>query len=224
MASTIVTYGTRACAVCNASFIARSSTSKTCSEACSRERKRAWSAAYHAKNRDKIAARSKAWHEANPERSRERSRRYEAAHRESRNGRPRNAERAKANWQAWYAANREIVIEKAALRAKANPESKRISQSLRRARMYGSGSARVTSRDLARLSLQTSGLCLYCGEAQGEHWDHRVPLARGGRHAIGNLSLACGTCNQQKHTKTVTEWRAWRAKVGLPELLGLTVL
>lgn len=37
--------------------------------------------------------------------------------------------------------------------------------------------------------------------------DHRVPLARGGRHEIQNVVPACKTCNSRKHTRTEAEFR-----------------
>jgi 5-methylcytosine-specific restriction endonuclease McrA len=213
-----VTYGTRQCAVCNASFAARSSTAKTCSSECARERKRAWTSEYQQRNREKIREKDQRWRQANPEKQLERSRRYEAAHREERNARFRDPVTKSAQWQAWYARNRERVITRATERARANPDARRLAQSKRRAATQGGTAYRLTPDDLRREVNRRGSECGYCQVRPGEHWDHRVPLVRGGSHGIGNMVLACAECNLQKHTKTVTEWRVWRVRIGLDDL------
>ena len=35
-----------------------------------------------------------------------------------------------------------------------------------------------------------------------------MPIIRGGRHSIGNLLPACGSCNSSKGAKLLVEWRA----------------
>ena len=52
--------------------------------------------------------------------------------------------------------------------------------------------------------------CYYCNiyfsESNGFHVDHKIPLARGGRHTVDNFALACPLCNIKKHTKTADEF------------------
>lgn len=62
----------------------------------------------------------------------------------------------------------------------------------------------VSSKELARLYAQP---CYYCGSVDRITIDHVVPLARGGRHSIGNLISACHKCNSTKHARFITEWR-----------------
>lgn len=214
MSKATASYGVRECSECAATYAARSSTSKTCSPECSKARKKAWTAADYRDNRVRHLARSAQWQAENREKARDRSRRYEASHREKRNARPRDAAKRAAQWQSWYAHNREAVIANAAERSRANPDARREAQSRRRARAVGTERYRVSVRDLDHARARARGLCEYCQSHVGEHWDHRVPLARGGAHAVGNLTLACAACNQQKHTKTVMEWRVWRIRTG----------
>jgi 5-methylcytosine-specific restriction endonuclease McrA len=47
--------------------------------------------------------------------------------------------------------------------------------------------------------------CVYCGSA-GAHFDHFVPVSRGGANCAGNLVWACSKCNHAKHAKMPTEW------------------
>lgn len=58
----------------------------------------------------------------------------------------------------------------------------------------------------AELRKMYASPCAYCG-APSEHIDHIIPLSRGGRHSIGNLTGACKPCNLSKGSKFITEWR-----------------
>ncbi|HEX8510460.1 MAG TPA: HNH endonuclease [Propionibacteriaceae bacterium] len=60
---------------------------------------------------------------------------------------------------------------------------------------------------------RAQGCCAYCGECRPLTMDHVVPLARGGRHAIGNLAPACETCNKRKGSMLLVEWR-YRSALG----------
>jgi 5-methylcytosine-specific restriction endonuclease McrA len=66
----------------------------------------------------------------------------------------------------------------------------------------------VTDRDWQRLSARYDHRCFYCGKKAKLAMDHIIPVARGGRHAIGNLIPACKNCNSQKRTRLIVEWRA----------------
>jgi len=80
------------------------------------------------------------------------------------------------------------------------------------ARRRGAEQLQVTEKDWARLVARYGGLCAYCQERPWSHRDHIIPLARGGRHSIGNLLPACAPCNHSKGSKTLAEWRAWKTQ------------
>ena len=72
----------------------------------------------------------------------------------------------------------------------------------------------VTQKEWAAIRLvvlQRDGfLCLYCGSDGGGkalHCDHVVPLAKGGKSVLGNLKVACKTCNSSKKDKFLSEWK-----------------
>lgn len=65
----------------------------------------------------------------------------------------------------------------------------------------------ITSRDIARLVARHDGKCAYCDKPGPVELDHVVPLARGGRHAIGNLLPACMRCNRSKNARLLIEWK-----------------
>lgn len=68
-------------------------------------------------------------------------------------------------------------------------------------------SREVTGRDLQRTLARFGGMCAYCRTRKHKHWDHVVPLIKGGRHAIGNLLPSCASCNLAKGAKLLAEWR-----------------
>lgn len=88
-----------------------------------------------------------------------------------------------------------------------NPHLVRAGALKRAALEWGAERREVTGEDLRRMLVRYGGLCAYCKTSPHEHWDHVVPLARGGRHAVGNLAPSCAPCNLAKGAKLVTEWR-----------------
>lgn len=68
----------------------------------------------------------------------------------------------------------------------------------------------VTEKELRRLYSQP---CFHCGSMDSQSVDHIIPLARGGRHSIGNLMTLCRSCNASKNARFLVEWR--RAKTPL---------
>jgi 5-methylcytosine-specific restriction endonuclease McrA len=59
-------------------------------------------------------------------------------------------------------------------------------------------------------------ICFYCKTPldSSYHIDHQNPIGRGGHHELSNLALACLQCNQEKHNKTLEEYRRWLRKNG----------
>lgn len=88
-----------------------------------------------------------------------------------------------------------------------NRDKRLIQHQRRRARLAGAESCEVTDSDWNDIINRQRGRCFYC-DARGDLvMDHVVPLAKGGRHAIGNLVAACVRCNSQKSAMFVAEWR-----------------
>lgn len=69
----------------------------------------------------------------------------------------------------------------------------------------GSGVFVVTEKDYRKIM---SGPCASCGGTDDITLDHIVPVARGGRHSVGNLQALCRGCNASKGAKLVMEWKA----------------
>lgn len=123
---------------------------------------------------------------------------------------------------AWHQENRERMAQKGREWAEAHPEQMRAyrrswqkrnlrqgqqTAARRLARKLGNDCRIITERDWRRLVARYNGLCAYCRVRPWEHQDHVIPLARGGRHAIGNVLPACASCNQSKTDQLVVEWQ-----------------
>lgn len=76
---------------------------------------------------------------------------------------------------------------------------------------YDSGKIRRT------LYEKQQGVCYYCKQTISPiHADleHMTPVSRGGLDQTTNIVLSCYTCNKEKHSKTVDEYRSWKEKNG----------
>jgi len=47
------------------------------------------------------------------------------------------------------------------------------------------------------------GQCVRCGSQQGLHFDHVIPVAKGGGNSEANIQILCQTCNLKKSDKIV---------------------
>jgi 5-methylcytosine-specific restriction endonuclease McrA len=146
----------------------------------------------------------------------------------------RNRARADANRdyerqrsREWHAANRDRAIKNARSKYWADPEAARAASlatyykdksvvinrnRATRVRAYGNDVYQVTVRDIERLFARCGNQCIECGSTDRLGVDHVIPVARGGRHAIGNLTVLCRACNSSKKDKTFTEWRKAKAR------------
>lgn len=51
--------------------------------------------------------------------------------------------------------------------------------------------------------------CYYCGDrvkTSNIHFDHIIPLVKGGAHSIENLCVSCADCNLSKQDKLLSRW------------------
>ena len=118
--------------------------------------------------------------------------------------------------RGYYASNRARLIARSVQWAIENPDRMQARRRERRARKRGNpGSVGVQVQDWLRLVNRHSHCCAYCGSyAAVLHMDHVIPLAKGGRHAIGNVLPACPTCNHSKGATFLFQWK--RTMVSAP--------
>lgn len=163
------------------------------------------------KNREFWNAYSRNWYEINKERILEKRKKSYRDH----------ASHILAKAKEDYAKNRDTIIE-----SRKSPEKKerirassqKYWQSLkghlqqRQRRYMKRRNLPVKSLGVALVNNQMKNgfyACERCGAFLGGgcvfwgHFDHIVPLSKGGNHALENLQILCGACNQHKHTAAV---------------------
>jgi 5-methylcytosine-specific restriction endonuclease McrA len=111
--------------------------------------------------------------------------------------------RRRADSRRYYARNAEALREAGRRYQAENPEYKRMAEQRRRARKMGNGVFDIIPKDFARL---LRGPCAACGSDVEISLDHVVPIARGGRHSVGNLQPLCKSCNSSKGARLQIEW------------------
>ena len=82
----------------------------------------------------------------------------------------------------------------------------------KRAEGYGlAANYRVSGWELLRLYYEANGYCVYCGgfielNSADLTFDHKLALANGGANAIGNIVVACRSCNSAKGVKRLVDY------------------
>lgn len=123
--------------------------------------------------------------------------------------RRRNPELVAAGHRRWYRRNREEILKRRAAWREANRERYvsgcRDRKGRRRARE--AGGEVISPIDLQELGAEYGWVCHLCGreienmsgtDQDSLSWDHVVPLALGGRHAVDNLAPAHLRCNLRR--------------------------
>lgn len=161
---------------------------------------------YRQKNKDKIRDANRNWYQKNRENVLEKTKIYYLE----------IASEKREYAQQYRRKNREKVNERIANWRARNPEYARkyyqmnpqvISQiNANRRQKISQGRFSITAKEIKKIY---ASACIYCG-APATHIDHVVPLARGGRHCIGNLAPACAFCNLSKGAKFISEWKKVR--------------
>ncbi len=122
-----------------------------------------------------------------------------------------NREKAKEKRRQNHNAVRATEREKRRAAYAANPEKYRAKSvrdaHRRRARLAGCDVRVVTQRDIDRQACRQRGECWWCGEAKPLTIDHNIPIAKGGRHAVGNIVMACESCNKGRCDVLPIDWR-----------------
>ena len=124
-----------------------------------------------------------------------------------RNMTPEQRERKNSQKRKWDAENPDKVKAMNKNAYDRNPEMFINNAATRYARIKNVDRRMITNKDLKALHRRP---CIYCGSTYLIEIDHIIPIARGGRHSIGNLAPACRACNRNKTDYLVMEWRKKR--------------
>ena len=202
----------RQCPVCGGGVVGRTDKaycSRKCKRAAfrqaNRERLRAYNKAYHQANREKVLEQKKAYYYANREQCIEKRRVYYQANREQCLERDRgyyhaNKEQCLKKQKVYRQANLENVKAREKAYRRANPEVFKAKRHRRRARKKANGVEPTHEHRTTLANPLTRQVCHYCGKDCTEdfHWDHFIPISKGGPDAPWNLVVSCPTCNLSK--------------------------
>lgn len=169
-------------------------------------------ARYYADNRDKVLERSARYYADNRDEARGVRARYQAD----------NRDKARERSARYYAENTDNVRKRVAQYQADNPDKKRAKDHRRRARKRAAEGTH-TAAEMREQFTRQKGVCYYCDcklihpfepkpkttVKRVAHWEHIIPLARGGRNSLDNLVWACANCNLSKNDKLLgVEWKA----------------
>jgi len=148
---------------------------------------------YNAKNSARNTARAVEWNRTNKARRKEIVQGYVE----------RFPERRRESSRLDHIKNRDARNARIREHRKRNMDQARGYVLARRGRIKASAKL-VTVKEIAKMY---ASVCTYCGSSDKIEIDHIVPLSKGGRHSIGNLTPACRSCNGSKGNKFLREWR-----------------
>lgn len=177
------------------------------------------------RHKEYYRAYSDAWWKAHPEKRREKDRRRAPRRKESRRiyrRKWKKTESGKASakryaasdsrhkyWAKYYAEHADIIRNRSKAWYRANPGKHHAHVVRRRLKQQGVPNAEVIRLFIDTIKAKSRTKCYYCGHIVSTkkiHFDHIVPLSKGGAHAIENLCVACASCNLHKYATPVQDW------------------
>jgi len=183
------------------------------------EKQKAQRKARYLAKRELISAQAKVYRQKHPEVSIRSYRKYQSVHRDELRKRQRewrlaNPERAKASdsrrKRRYYIKNRELCLQKNKQWRQRNPEYAVLKTMKRRAlKKLSAVNNNMIVEWMKSVRSKRFFNCYYCEERfpiKDIHFDHIVPLSKGGPHCVENLCTACPKCNCSKGAKPVRVW------------------
>lgn len=159
---------------------------------------------YRATNKEKIKEQRKKYRDAN----KEKIKKYWDSNRDIlREKRAKywvdNLEKCRNRVRAYRKANRDKCRKLNRAWKKNNPDIHSMHASRRRAKKLANGVEPTHEHRTTMVNPLTRQVCHYCGkDCTGDfHWDHFIPISKGGPDAPWNLVVSCPTCNLSKSDK-----------------------
>ncbi len=198
------------------------------------EGRKAASRKYYLKNKAKILKANENWWKAHPEKLRAKwnrrkftrsAQQLERAKVTRKEWRQSNRERVAANKRKWQVQNRERLAVYLKDYGEKNKEhlkdyrkkywdanralSAAHTQKRRALEKQAAGNLDLILQFFHSVKSKPSAICYYCQKrtpTKAIHFDHIVPLAKGGQHSVENLCVACAKCNLTKYNRTPAAW------------------
>lgn len=158
-------------------------------------------------NRLKLRLIHRSYHEKNRQKRKEQCKAYQKLKRSTD---PQWVERQRKIGRDYYLQNKDKIKARRRARQKDNPSYWVNQKHARRARLLGSSvNSRSVKEYVRRIKSRRFSKCYYCGvrvPTEDIHFDHVLALSKGGAHSIGNICVACKTCNLKKATNLIEDW------------------
>lgn len=179
--------------------------------------RRAYKAAYDAKNREKNARKYKENRPAIRAAAKDEYRRNRSGYLERAHRRLKEKKDEVLAYQADYYRSNTMKV-KARVKAynKAHPEVRLQAENRRRVRKANAGGSHTIEERVEKFRL-LGNVCFYCGSAGPITIDHDIPLARGGGDGIENILPACRPCNSSKNASTSLQFITRRTRRAQPK-------
>lgn len=179
---------------------ARDGLKSACRPCLSNEQRR-WKAAHFVRRRPKLTPEqrsvlTKIWHKKS--RDRRTPERLATLRAERRIYRQQRRSLETAKCRDYYARTRDQQRARVAAYFKNNPLKKRESEGRRRARKLATTTAPVDYRVITERDRMVCHICLECVDAADLHFDHVIPLSKGGTHTMENIKVSHALCNLRK--------------------------
>lgn len=166
---------------------------------------------YYLAHKEEYAARGRSWSSKNKERRVQHTMTWRA----------KNSDRHKQYQKEWREKNR-ARIEEARIQNKHKQKGyeaaynnrhpgRKLASKMKRRALERASTINLESIQQWMQSVKSgqSFVCYYCGKrfpVENLHFDHIVPLSRGGPHSVENLCASCSGCNWSKGDKPLRVW------------------
>lgn len=147
-------------------------------------------------NKEKINNWSKEWYQRNKESVIIAKRQY----------RKDNSEKITAKRKEFYYSNRELVLSRCSNWAKNNPEKARQKVMRREAIKRKATVGIVSYNEILKRDGYVCHICNGVVSKGDVHFDHVIPLSRGGQHSMDNIKVSHAHCNLVKNNKLMSEF------------------
>ena len=151
-------------------------------------RRRKYAQDYYLSHKAIYAQRDAAWRKNNLARRSEITKRW---YRKSK----KNLEKRRAYNRKWYRDHPEYSAVKTLKR-----------WALKRCAAINLRSIKAFVKKIRSMDFATCYFCEKLVPTKGIHFDHIVPLTKGGQHSIENLCVSCPSCNHSKYNHTISSW------------------
>lgn len=161
---------------------------------------------YYQQHRKELTEKARLQHLKNPEAHRARAMQWYELHKND----PEYKRRRSVRHREHYMQNKAAIIKKHKTWRKNNPG---VMSALKAKRRLLQENATINLGQIKRwmngVKSKPSAVCYFCNRVTARkdiHFDHIVPLSKGGAHAIENLCVSCASCNLSKQAKSVQAW------------------